>query len=479
MNDVLSSGTDAPAQRLSRDFLHELRTPLNQIIGYSEMLAEQAQDEGHTSIIADLLRIQAAASQLATLLNDTSTNRYATPLSGALQTSTAPARTPEQRPAQTPEAQHGLLLVVDDNEMNRDMLSRRLERQGYQVATATDGRETMAAVRARPFDLVLLDIMMPEIDGYEVLQQLKADDTLRHIPVIMISAIDELDSVVRCIELGAEDYLPKPFNPTLLKARIGAALERKRSRDREMKLFDQLEQKHKRLQELEKLRDDLMNMIVHDLRTPLSSLLGGVQMLDKLGELNEQQLEMAGIAIRGGNRLLSMINDLLDVEKMESGSMQLDYGMVQAADLVTGAVAQVSWLIENKKLELVTDIAAEIPPFKGDQEKLQRVLVNLLANAIKFTPTGGTITVHGAHSADGQFTEFSVRDTGEGIPAEDFEHIFEKFGQVESRQAGRTMSTGLGLTFCKLAVEAHGGDIRVQSERGAGSTFTFTIPFKK
>ena len=126
----------------------------------------------------------------------------------------------------------GTLLVVDDNEDNRYTLTNRLKRQGYtDVVTANDGRQALEMLRARPFDLVLLDIMMPEVNGYQVLEQLKADEALRHIPVIMISAVDELDSVIRCIELGADDYLQKPFNPTLLRARIGACLEKKRLRD--------------------------------------------------------------------------------------------------------------------------------------------------------------------------------------------------------------------------------------------------------
>jgi CheY-like chemotaxis protein len=130
-----------------------------------------------------------------------------------------------------------LILVVDDNEMNRDMLSRRLERQGYQTVTAEDGEQALTLIPQHGFDLILLDIMMPRLNGYEVLQQLKADPRQRHIPVIMISAVDDLDSVVRCIELGAEDYLFKPFNPILLKARISASLEKKRLRDREQRAF--------------------------------------------------------------------------------------------------------------------------------------------------------------------------------------------------------------------------------------------------
>jgi len=151
----------------------------------------------------------------------------------------------------------GKLLVVDDNEMNRDMLSRRLERQGHTVQSAENGRQALEMMRAAPFDLVLLDIMMPEMNGYQVLEELKTDPALRHIPVIMISAVDEIESVVRCIELGADDYLPKPFNPVLLKARLGASLDKKRMRDQEQAYLTQIEAEKKRA-------DDLLHVILPD-----------------------------------------------------------------------------------------------------------------------------------------------------------------------------------------------------------------------
>ena len=495
---------DAPNNALPAQFLHDLRTPLNQILGYSEMLAEQAEDEGQSGLVPDLQKIHSAGRQLLALLNNGAPSHTATPshaeipshadvpsLSDGVRqdrrrspaaTSPAPqmespheSQTSAHREQSLPDAQ-ALILVVDDIEANRDVLSRRLERQNYNVAMAENGREAMEAVRARAFDLVLLDIMMPEVDGYQVLQQLKADETLRHIPVIMISALDELDSVVRCIEMGAEDYLPKPFNPVLLKARIGASLEKKRAHDREMQLFQQVQDNFKRLQELEKVRDDLTHMIVHDLRTPLTSVISGMQTLDVAGDLNGMQHEIMEISLRGGETLLGMINDLLDVEKMESGSMQLDLTVLDATDLINAAAGQVAALAERDNLALVRRIAVGVPAFRGDEDKLRRVLVNLLGNAIKFTPPDGTVTLEARRGEDGQSLEFSVSDTGEGVPPEAFGRIFEKFGQVESRKAGRVMSTGLGLTFCKLAVEAHGGHIAVESTPGQGSTFTFTIP---
>ena len=479
----------APSHALPSGLIHDLHTPLNHIIGYTEILIEQAQEAGNKASLADLQIIRSAGLQLLTLIGD---NFY--PISAQKASENLVARTTEHatRVAQGVATQalqdyaaveerasrtaKGSFLVVDDNDTNRELLTRRLEADGYAVAAAQDGREALEMLRADTFDLVLLDIMMPEVDGYQVLQGIKSDAQLQHIPVIMISALSELDSVARCIEMGAEDYLPKPFNPTLLKARISACLEKKRARDREMQLFDQVQQNYKRLQELEKQRDDLTHMIIHDLRTPLTAVISGMKTLDLVGDLNKAQLEAMHIAVSGGETLLGMINDLLDVEKLETGAMQLDSVLLSAEELVASAIRQVASLAEDKNLQLNRQIAPDLPPLQGDETKLLRTLVNLLGNAIKFTPPGGKVTVEARAGKEGQSVDFLVSDTGEGIPPEAFERIFEKFGQVDSRKAGRTMSTGLGLTFCKLAVEAHGGKIGVESTPGEGSVFCFTLP---
>ena len=454
---------------LPSQLLHDLRSPLNQIIGYAEMLTEEADEQRRQDFLTDLEKIRAAGQRMLALIeeNFTSINEKTIAIAVYEQEEVLPQPvTVMQQPAVAP----GLLLVVDDDRDNRDVLSRRLKRQGHDVRTASNGSDALQLMRETAFDLVLLDIMMPDMDGYEVLSQIKADDRLQHIPVIMISALHDVQSVVRCIEAGAEDYLAKPFNPTLLGARIGACLEKKRGRDRETALFEQLQANYKRLQEVEKLRDDMRNMIVHDLRTPLTSLIVGIEMLETDGDLSGTQREIMAIAAGGGKTLLGMINDLLDVEKMESGSTHLQYEMLSATMMVDGAVEQVASLAVEGGNALVTDIAAGLPLFPGDENLLRRTLVNLIANAIKFTH-GGTVTITVSQD-DRENIRFAIRDTGEGIPGQAFERIFEKFGQLDSRKVG----TGLGLAFCKLAVEAHGGHIMVESMLGAGSTFLFTIP---
>ena len=443
-----------------------LRSPLNQIIGYSEMLAEESERQRDERVIEDLERIRLAGQRILTLIEDnfTSSEEAAGGAAGGEEESSLPVS------AAGRDVEPGVVLVVDDDPGNRDLLSRRLILQGHAVTTASSGVDALRLMRDTPFDVVLLDIMMPDMDGYEVLGHIKSDERLQHIPVVMISALNEVQSVVRCIEAGAEDYLAKPFNPTLLKARVGASLDKKRGRDRETALFEQVQDNYRRLQEVEKLRDDMRNMIVHDLRTPLTAVIVGVEMLEKDGTLTASQHAMMSIAAGGRKTLLGMINDLLDVEKMESGATLLQHEEISATELVTRAIGQIATLADAAGTTVDTAIEAGLRRFRGDENKLSRTLVNLIANAIRFTP-GGTVTV--VAGAEGENTRFEVRDTGAGIPAEAFDRIFEKFGQLDPRSR---VGTGLGLAFCKLAVEAHGGRIQVESTPGAGSSFSFTIP---
>ncbi len=238
--------SDVTTLPLPAPLLHALRTSLNQIIGYSAMLLEQAHEEGQPTFLPDLKRTQSAGFELLTLINDNFR---------AIKASNPPTWTPQPEPQESidltkdsapckpvPAGSQGLILIVDDIEGNRDMLSRSLQRQGYVIAVAETGRQALSKIASAPFDLVLLDIVMPEMDGITVLKQLKADPALRHIPVIMMSALDELNAALHCIELGAEDYLQKPFYPTLLKARIGACLEKKRVQDRAAQLFENLQE---------------------------------------------------------------------------------------------------------------------------------------------------------------------------------------------------------------------------------------------
>ncbi|MFA7242774.1 MAG: HD domain-containing phosphohydrolase [Sulfuricellaceae bacterium] len=225
---------------------HDMRTFVNHIIGFSEMLQEEANALSEASFITDLGKIQDAAKRLLSLIDGSAESLQKAVLPAA---SYPPALGRESVKVGAQTEQCGSILVVDDDDANRDMLSRRLERLGHSVSTAADGRSALEIMTSARIDLVLLDVMMPEMDGHEMLSRIKSDDALRHIPVIMISALDEIGSIVRCIEAGAEDYIPKPFDPVLLRARIGASLEKKRLRDQEAVYRHQIEEYNLHLEE--------------------------------------------------------------------------------------------------------------------------------------------------------------------------------------------------------------------------------------
>lgn len=255
---------------------HEIRTPLNQIIGYAEMLQEEASEQGASEFAEDAGRILEAARKLLALAMENfggTSSSLDTAESPIAPLSTTFLRHDEVAPNSSGRTavqiasgeQEGSILIVDDDEGNRTMLSRRLQRLGFQTTTAENGRSALEKLKGARFDLMLLDIQMPELNGYQVLECLKADPAIRDIPVVVLSASDETERIARCIEMGAEDYLPKPFDPILLQARIGASLEKKRLRDREVSHLRQIQEEKQR-------SDDLLHIILphdvaHELKT--------------------------------------------------------------------------------------------------------------------------------------------------------------------------------------------------------------------
>ena len=379
-------------------------------------------------------------------------------------------------------------LIVDDELANVRILERMLEGWGcLHVRSTTNPHEAVPLFGEFQPDLVLLDLMMPELDGFQIMQQLRpliAEGD--YLPILVLTADTTLPTKRKALAAGAKDFLAKPFDIVELSLRISNLVETRFFYLELQKDKRLLQENYQRLQELETLRDDLTHMLVHDLRTPLTAFLSGIQTMELLGELNDEQREPLEIALEGGQTLLDMVGDLLDIGKMESESLHLEIKSLGAASLIEQALRHVTSLAGDKSLTLACEVAPDLPDFEADEDKLVRTLVNLLGNAIKFTPAGGTVTVsarfaenglaEGRQTQNGQAIVFAVSDTGEGIPPEAFAAIFEKFGQVATRKAGRRRSTGLGLTFCKMVVEAHGGHIWVESKPDHGSTFLFAIP---
>jgi len=358
------------------------------------------------------------------------------------------------------------VLIVDDNRNNVDVLVDALD-DICEVSVAMNGRSALNVISRLQPDLILLDIMMPEMDGYEVCGRLKKDERLAGIPVIFISALNETIDKVKAFSAGGVDYVTKPFQIEEVRARVVTHLELQR---RKRLLEANLEQ----LRKLEEQRDDLVHMIVHDMRTPLHAVSGYLQLLelDESSRLSEKGRKYVGSSKAALVCLIEMVSSLLDVNRIESGEMRLNFEECDLRAIAVKVLRKLRPLGEG--YELMEDLPREPLIVMGDPDLISRAIQNLLGNALKYTPRGGRIRLE--IKPQGAGARVALEDTGQGIPPEYRERIFDKFGQVECRQSRH--STGLGLTFCKLVVEAHGGRIGVESEVGVGSTFWFYLPVR-
>ena len=360
----------------------------------------------------------------------------------------------------------GRILLADDEEKNRRLLRDILESEGYHVTLAEDGQQALDKVFAEPPDVVLLDIMMPKVDGYAVCTQLRKDSRTAYLPILIITALKDRDDMLKGIRAGANDFLTKPIDAEEIRLRVKNAVLAKH-------LYDQVQEALVKLRGLEMLRDNLTHMIVHDMRSPLMVVSGSFEVIThEQDRLSPTQKKFVTMGQNAGRELIEMVTTLLDVSRMEGGTMPLSRVSCDIRKMAQAAVESVAVLGQQNQLTLrVTGDSANA---EVDRDITHRVFVNLLGNAIKFSPEGGTIGI--GISATGQAVRVTVTDQGPGIPPEYHQAIFDKFEQVESRKKNRKYSTGLGLAFCKLAVEAHGGQIGVESEVGAGSTFWFSLP---
>jgi len=350
------------------------------------------------------------------------------------------------------------ILTVDDEPLLRMNLRAFLEDQGYQVLEAGDGATALEVCSTQAPDLVLLDINMPGLDGFQVCERLRAEPASRDLPVIFLTALPGTADKVRAFQAGGVDYLTKPFQFEEVEARVRTHLELAR-RQRQLQL------QNAALIRSEALQQDLTHMIVHDLRSPLTVVLQSLEMLEA-GLLPGLDARLRGLVERGlhGTRRLSgMIDQLLQVSRLEAGQMPANLRPLDLSQLARASAAA----LDPQRISVALPERLEV---LGDPDLLPRVLDNLLGNALKFTQAPGRVDLRTGFQ--GGLVRIEVCDQGPGIADHDRERIFEKFSQGEAGSSQR----GLGLALCRLAVERMGGQIGVESERGQGSTFWFTLP---
>jgi len=379
------------------------------------------------------------------------------------------ATRPAERPASGIEPSEflGRVLVVDDEPANVELIVRRLGGNGYETLTASNGHDAIAVATKEQPDLILMDVMMPGLDGWQTTKLLKGDPKTANIPVVFVTARDRPEDVAAGFEAGGMMYVNKPVEPVELFARVRNAIFMKR-------LQDDLRRKNEDLQRLEGSRQELIGMLGHDIRNLANSVVAFLQ-LARMGELTPDRPEFAqllGLSEANIAEVLRMVNALLDVYKMEEGRLEAVAGVNKLGEVVKKSFAQLIPEAMAKGISLVERVGDDTTVFV-DAGLIVRVLTNLLSNAIKHTPGGGTITIDAA-SASPDSVVVRVTDTGPGIPEADAPHVFDRFYQTDT---GRSRGgTGLGLAFCKLAIELHGGKIGVANGGQPGAVIEFTIP---
>lgn len=359
------------------------------------------------------------------------------------------------------------VLVVDDEPNGFAVIEALLHREGYDLFYVSSGSEALERLDAIVPDAILLDVMMPEMDGIEVCRRIKSDREHQHIPIIMVTALSSKEDLARCLEAGADDFISKPVNGLELRARVRSMLR--------------LKQQYDALKATLQMREDMSNMVIHDLRNPVASILLSNELLLAHNHPQGKELQRLEVIRSSAQKLNSLINDLLMLAKMESGKLVLNPTKVDLNALATTVISDFQEISHSRDIRLEVKLSKAEPWILADANLIYRVLDNLLSNAVKFSPKGSTIKVRidcpknsgGKGKDTSPKATIQVIDEGSGVSEELQQRIFEKF-ETGSAIAG-TFQIGLGLTFCKLVTEAHGGKISVSSNQPKGAIFTVEL----
>jgi len=352
----------------------------------------------------------------------------------------------------------GRLLVVDDNDLNREMLSRRLQRKGFEVVTVSGGREALELIDRETFDLVLLDIMMPEVTGIDVLESVRKKYTAAELPIIMATAKTQSEDVVSALNLGANDYVTKPIDFSVLLARVDT---------------------HLKLKNLFKLKDEFLGMASHDLKNPLFVIVCQAYLIANkvpVGSImSEEAMEMVNRVTVHAKNMQKIIADFLDFQAVEDGHIKLNNQKVDLAELGSRVVENFQPYAGEKQIRLAfINCSTHTKPVTwGDPSRLEQVVQNLVGNALKFNPAEGEVYVE-SH-ADDQEVKLIVRDHGPGLSPGDLEKVFVQFGKLSRKPTGSESSSGLGLAICKKLIDLHEGTIKATNNPEGGACFWFTL----
>jgi two-component system sensor histidine kinase/response regulator len=359
------------------------------------------------------------------------------------------------------------VLIVDDITKNLQVVGTILRQAGYAVTPATSGAEALEGLREHLPDLILLDLMMPEMDGLEVCRRLKADPLIRPIPVIFLTASNEMEHLVKGFEVGAVDYVTKPFNPPELLARVRTHLELKHARDTIVRYGQELSR-------LNEEKNEFMGIAAHDLRSPLNAVKGYSEMVLEDATLGRENAELVNRIQVAAARMVEMVQNLLDANRIERGEMKLNLAPADLRPTLNSVVEtqRAPAAAKQQTIHLESDPVPAV--VLVDSSIIVQVLENLVSNAMKYSPPGKNIFVRLKKQAQGARVE--VQDEGPGLSAEDQKKLFGKFARLSAKPTGGEHSTGLGLSIVKKMVEAMNGKVWCESELGRGATFIVEFP---
>lgn len=369
------------------------------------------------------------------------------------------------------ELSESSILIVDDTPDNLRLLSKLLSQRGYEIRKAINGQMALASAQADPPDLILLDIRMPEMDGYEVCQHLKAHDSTQAIPVIFLSALDDVLDKVKAFGVGGVDYITKPFQTEEVLARIEMQLRLRKLQKQLAEHNQQLQQLNHALLISNQELEQFAHAVSHDLQQPLQSITGfiGLIQMKYQGQLDAGLLQYIDRILEAGKRMQRLIQDLLAYAQI--GQVDLTLTPVDSKLVLYQALANLEILIAQTKAEISYD---ELPLVYGNETQLVCLFQNLIGNALKFTQPDTLPRIEISVTEQTDRWLFGIRDNGIGIPADSLKDIFQAFKRLKTAQ--HYAGTGIGLATCKKIVKSHGGEIFAESELGLGTVFYFTLP---
>ena len=389
------------------------------------------------------------------------------------------------------------ILIVDDLPANLLAMEATLNDLGAEIVTAGNGPSALRHLLAKEFVMIILDVRMPGMDGFETAELIRGRKSLRDIPILFVTATDKDDALaMKGYMAGAVDFINRPFFPELLRFKVSVFVMLYQRNKNIEGLLEELKAHEAELIAAKVMADDatriksefLANMS-HELRTPLNSIIGFADLLyaEILGPVNERQRERIGYIQSSGHHLLSLINDILDLSKIEAGKIAPEFSSFSLSGIFEEAMNLFKEKVFKHQIALQLDLGPELPDtIEADERRLKQILYNLMSNAVKFTPDGGSVAVRvnlgrdaGGRTSDPDWFEVSVEDTGIGIREQDRDLLFVEFLQIESGFTKNQEGTGLGLALAKRLVELHGGRIWCESEFGKGSRFAFTLPVRQ